>query len=362
MSKFTDLAARLGSPDLTLDELRGSGVTPDDLRKLRMDEGSFVARASGDTPKAKAERTFTYVMSTENPVGFFRDVVKVNGWDLDDFKKRQQPFLFGHNASDDRLPLGRMSGLKKGRTVKGALTGDAEFTPEGVNQFNDVAHDMVEAGFMPGGSVGFNVLEARKPTTAETKAMPALNEFSSIITRAQLVEFSAVPVGMDPDAVKIRTATSTGMDEHLRRCIEEGRYSRELVAAFRHDYLGVEPESVRTQVPVEADLEDEPADVMSSIAETPVISDGDLEGSADSPSTLADEELARSIESITVKVDELTERVAALTEHLNGDTVEVAEDEVQDSGEAPIPESDLFDLYLSAFGDSTEAPQTLTND
>lgn len=349
MSKFKDISERLTSPDLTLDELRGSGVTPDDLRKIRMDEGSFVARAGGDTPKAKdkAERTFTYVMSTENPVGFFRDVVKVSGWDLDDFKKRQQPFLFGHNASEDRLPLGRMSGIKKGRAVKGALSGDAEFTPEGVNPFNDIAHDMVRAGFMPGGSVGFNVIEARKPTAAETKSMSTLNEFSSIITRAQLVEFSAVPVGMDPDAVKIRTATDTGMDAHLRQSIEDGRYDRDLVAAFRYDFLGVEPESTRTQVVVGVDLEDEDVDETTLTSETmemPV--DGDLEMSTDSPSLTP--EIAERMEALEARVIELSERTTALTEQLRGLSVPDSHD---DEGSGESPEPDLFDLYLAAFGD-----------
>ena len=348
MSKFQDISKRLASPDLTLDELRGSGVTPDDLRKLRMDEGSFVARAGGDKPQAKADRTFTYIMSTDNPVGFFRDVVRVSGWDLDDFKKRQQPFLFGHNASEDRLPLGRMSGLKKGRAVKGALSGDAEFTPEGVNSFNDIAHDMVQAGFMPGGSVGFNVVEARKPTAAETKSIPTLNEFSSIITRAQLVEFSAVPVGMDPDAVKIRTATDTGMDAHLRQSIEDGRYDRDLVAAFRYDFLGVEPESTRTQVVVEVDLEDEPADEMKLLTSEPVeISvEGDLEESTDSPSLTDD--MTERMEAMQARIDELSERTAALTEQLRSLS---ASDSHDDEGSGESPEPDLFDLYLAAYGD-----------
>ena len=66
-------------------------------------------------------------MSTENPVGFFRDVVKVNGWDLDDFKKRQQPFLFGHNVAENRPPLGRMNKVKKDSMPYGrVLAGDAE--------------------------------------------------------------------------------------------------------------------------------------------------------------------------------------------------------------------------------------------
>lgn len=349
MSKFTDLAARLDSPDLTIDELRESGVTPDDLRSLRMNEAAFVTRAGSTAPKAKAERTFTYVMSTENPVGFFRDVVKVSGWDLEDFKKRQQPFLFGHNASEDRVPLGRMDKIKKGRAVNGAMTGDAEFTPRDVSEFNDMVHDMVEAGFMPGGSVGFNVIEARKPTAAETKAMPTLNEFSSIITKAQLVEFSAVPVGMDPDAVKIRTATSTGMDEYLRRCIEEGRYERDLVAAFRHDYLGVEPESTRVQVSVEADIETEPPSESeaSSISETVELSpDGDQEslGGSVSPSP----QLVERMDSMQARIDDLIVRVASLTEQLSGDSA-AESNEGEGSGESPTP--DLFDLYLSAYGD-----------
>lgn len=244
MSKFHDAKKKMEAGELTLDDLRSLNMDPEDFRKMRIGEGITHRRAMKDAPKQSGERTFRYVMSTENAVGFFRDVVKVAGWDLDDFKKRQQPFLFGHNVAENRPPLGRMDKVKKEKMPYGrVLAGDAEFTPEGVSEFNDMIHDMVESGFMPGGSVGFNVLAARKPTDREMKTIPNVNEFSSIIERAQLVEFSAVPVGMDPDAVKMRAEHSEGVEAFLRRAIEEGRYDRELVAEFRHEYLGQEVEA-----------------------------------------------------------------------------------------------------------------------
>jgi phage head maturation protease len=244
MSKFQEAKTKLEAGELTLDDLRSLNIDPDDFRKMRVGEGITHRRAMKDKPEAQGDRTYRYVMSTENAVGFFRDVVKVSGWELEDFKKRQQPFLFGHNVAENRPPLGRMNKVKKDQMPYGrVLAGDAEFTPEGISEFNDMIHDMVEAGFMPGGSVGFNVLQARKPTEREMKSIANVNEFSSIIERAQLVEFSAVPVGMDPDAVKMRAADADGVEAFLREAIEAGRYDRELVAEFRHEYLGQQVEA-----------------------------------------------------------------------------------------------------------------------
>lgn len=257
MSKFQEAQTKLEAGELTLDDLRSLNIDPEDFRKMRVGEGITHRRAMKDKPKYQGERTYRYVMSTENAVGFFRDVVKVSGWDLDDFKKRQQPFLYGHNVADNRPPLGRMDKVKKEKMPYGrVLAGDAVFTPEGMSEFNDMIHDMVEGGFMPGGSVGFNVLQARKPTEREMKSISNVNEFSSIIERAQLVEFSAVPVGMDPDAVKMRAEHSDGVEAFLRRAIEEGRYDRELVAEFRHEYLGQEAVARQQWAGVDLEAED----------------------------------------------------------------------------------------------------------
>lgn len=190
-------------------------------------------------------RTFRYTMSTQNPVGPFGDVVIVKGWDLKDFKTRGQPFLFGHNIDQNRHPLGKMSGLLKGAEedfVRGqpVLAGNATFSDEGISAFNDLTHDMVRAGFMPGSSVGFDIVKARQPTDEEMAQDSRLKKWSFIAEKSRLVEFSSTPVGMDPDAVKRRSID--GQDSPLERAlltaVQEGRYDAELVAEFRERAMG----------------------------------------------------------------------------------------------------------------------------
>lgn len=339
MSKFREIKQKMEASELTLDDLRSYNVDPEDLRKLRIGEGITHRRAMKDGPKASGDRTFRYVMSTENAVGFFRDVVKVNGWDLDDFKKREQPFLFGHNVAENRPPLGRMDKVKKDKMPYGrVLAGDAEFTPEGLSEFNDMVHDMVENGFMPGGSVGFNVLSARKPTDREMKSIPNVNEFSSIIERAQLVEFSAVPVGMDPDAVKMRAASSDGVEAFLRRAIEEGRYDRELVAEFRHEYLGQEIEARNFWT----GFSEESADpVTRGEDESDNATEADVEGTSASTSPSEIERLTAAVERLESINEHLEKRIAQLEGLSRGE---------KDTGDVARNDSpDLFDLYLEAF-------------
>lgn len=345
MSKFHDAKKKMEAGELTLDDLRSLNMDPEDFRKMRIGEGITHRRAMKDAPKQSGERTFRYVMSTENAVGFFRDVVKVAGWDLDDFKKRQQPFLFGHNVAENRPPLGRMDKVKKEKMPYGrVLAGDAEFTPEGVSEFNDMIHDMVESGFMPGGSVGFNVLAARKPTDREMKTIANVNEFSSIIERAQLVEFSAVPVGMDPDAVKMRAEHSEGVEAFLRRAIEEGRYDRELVAEFRHEYLGQEVEARQFWGGFDAQPEDQDAanDVPDGDAEVTERSEAGAGGASASTSSEI-ERLVDAVERLELINAHLEKRIAQL------EGLSLSQGEEDTGIVARNEQPDLFDLYLEAF-------------
>lgn len=345
MSKFQEAKTKLEAGELTLDDLRSLNIDPEDFRKMRVGEGITHRRAMKDKPEAQGDRTYRYVMSTENPVGFFRDVVKVNGWDLDDFKKRQQPFLFGHNVAENRPPLGRMNKVKKDSMPYGrVLAGDAEFTPEGISEFNDMIHDMVEAGFMPGGSVGFNVLQARKPTDREIKSIANLNEFSSIIERAQLVEFSAVPVGMDPDAQKMRAADADGVEAFLRSAIEEGRYDRELVAEFRHEYLGQQIEARQSPRRIWSGIDAEPEQHGSIVEEAAESERSEAGDQGESASTSVEHErLVDAIERLELINAHLEKRIA----QLEGLSLSMGE---EDTGiVARNEQPDLFDLYLEAF-------------
>ena len=77
------------------------------------------------------------------------------------------------------------------------------FHEEGLYDFADLIARMVDAGAITNGSVGFRVLDGRPPTKEEIKAR-GLSPHSMIITSALLKEYSIVPVGADPNSIKVR--------------------------------------------------------------------------------------------------------------------------------------------------------------
>ncbi len=269
---FARLATKYADGFASLDLRDFEGVTTEDRLKLyaeiqgdenpvhRVSCDDLVARAP-KKPAALPARSFRYTMSTANPVGFFGDIIEVAGWNLIDFNKRGRPFLFGHNMDENRHPLGDMNGLLKGAKedeVKGqpVLAGNGRFTEEGLNPFNDLTHDMVQANKMPGGSVGFRILESRGPTEEELAENKKLHKFSFISTKTSLVEFSAVPVGMDPDAVKRRADAMPALDALLARGLQDGRYTEELIARFRHEVMGIAPKAKgRSQVSLSPEVD-----------------------------------------------------------------------------------------------------------
>lgn len=324
MTSFDDIAVALNDGTLTPQRLRDDSITPDDFWKIRDDnpQRSYAAvEEYGARKKADTERTYTYVMSTENPVGFFRESIKVRGWDLTDFKKRSMPFILSHGRGE--VPLGRMSNVTKSSAGgQRALIGDATFTPEGMHPVNDLVESMVREGFMPGGSVGFDVLERRRPTPKELEEDKRFNEFSSVIMRAALIEFSSVSVGMDPDAVKIRAEKAGGFDAWLQKTVEEGRFDRDVAAKVRHEVLGMAP--VLRGYFSGTDL--------TALVET---EHGDTVDLTDVHEQL--DELRRDNEH-------LQERIASLED------LAESGDDGEAGGDAAEPKPDLFDLYEEAFG------------
>ena len=146
--------------------------------------------------KADAEETrrLTFTISTES-VDRDRDVVKLDGWDLTNYQKNPV-VLWAHNYR--QIPVGRSLRLW---VEDGKLKSDTEFTPKGLDEFNDVVFELYRRRFMRATSVGFlpkkwNWSEDRK---------------NGIDFEAQeLLEYSMVPVPANPDA--LMEARSAGID------------------------------------------------------------------------------------------------------------------------------------------------------
>ena len=201
--KFTEITKRYMAGTLAESDL--SGVTPHDFLEARKDAGLFrmpnsVANVRADGAKS-GKRKFKHVMSSETPCGWCLDVVQAEAWDLNDFKKRDNPLLWAHDGGQPIL--GRVDNPHKSSATR-ELIGSPHFMPEGINEFADLVARMIDAGYMPGGSVGFRILDARTATDAESKKLK-LGQYSMIITKASLSEYSIVPVGADPDSGQVRS-------------------------------------------------------------------------------------------------------------------------------------------------------------
>lgn len=209
-------------------------------------------RDIGDAMFAEpGDRRVSYVLSAEHAIGRGKDIVVLqSGWDLERFKGHGSPLLFMHNMEQLRAPIGKLDTLNKnGRTKDGirALTGIAQFVDEGINPFADMVAAQVLAGFMPAGSVGFSLLESRKPKTEAEMAKYGLQgDFAVIFTHQELLEFSVVDVPKDPKAVK--QSWTPELEGRLLDGVNEGRWSEEHVYVMRGLMTG-EAEKTSVVVP-----------------------------------------------------------------------------------------------------------------
>ena len=142
----------------------------------------------------RRELTFKISTAAIDRVG---DTVAVDGWDLTQYLKNPV-VLWAHDGS--MLPIGKAT---KVWADNGALHATAEFTPPGMVRFNDVVFDLYKGGFLNAVSVGFR---PTKWAFSEDKDRKYGIDFMS----QELLEFSAVPVPANPEA--LIEARSAGQD------------------------------------------------------------------------------------------------------------------------------------------------------
>lgn len=144
------------------------------------------AKRDGES-KSEAGSPIRFVASTENVA---RDglVIEAAGWQLNNYRKNPV-FLWAHDYSGARPPIGRAEVSLGDRELLADVTFD-----QGDEFARDIERKYRE-GFLSTVSVGWDTLEF-----APSKSMNQPPR----ITKAELLDISAVPVPGDPDALKER--------------------------------------------------------------------------------------------------------------------------------------------------------------
>ena len=159
------------------------------------------------------EKSVTVVASDET-LDRQGEVIKADGWDLTNFKKNPVMLVF-HDYH--QLPVGKWNAYVK----DGKLYAEAEFAD---TERGREVRDLVMNGFLNTVSVGFMVLERDEKD-------------SNIITKAELLEISWVPVPANPSAL-VQLAEkgysfSCGKTEEFEKQEKLFNHYREIVKEYR---------------------------------------------------------------------------------------------------------------------------------
>lgn len=143
-------------------------------------------------------REAEFVISTE-AIDSYDTVFKMDGWDLDRYAKN--PIVaYGHRTYSDNPDM--IIGTSSVFVENNQLIGKVRFEEADVNPTADTIWKKVQAGTLRMASIGANVKEWRYGD-AEKGENPGVIYF----TRTELYEWSIVPLGSNPDALKREAQT-----------------------------------------------------------------------------------------------------------------------------------------------------------
>ncbi len=188
------------------------GLSNDDLIAIKSDQSEVHYRFLAGTHAVdcisraghsdKKKPRFRHVASDES-VDAVGDIIRVAGWDTKRFESN--PVLLW--AHDQRaLPLGLVERVWKSRAGGSpALMTESEFHDEDLNPMAAMVMRLVEAGALPGVSVGFIPKEFVFPDSSKDRAKLGLGEWGVLHVKQELVELSVVPVPANGNALQKRS-------------------------------------------------------------------------------------------------------------------------------------------------------------
>jgi len=128
------------------------------------------------------------------------EVIDQNGWDLENFKSNPIA-LYGHDYGTETLPIGRYENIQ---VTASGLEMDLIFASAEASPLAGQIKALFDEGVLNAFSVGFMVLERN----------------GQLITKAQLLEVSAVKVPANPQALMLMRSMK-GLDDKIRTDIEK---------------------------------------------------------------------------------------------------------------------------------------------
>lgn len=148
------------------------------------------------------ERTVVATINTDG-VDRYRTVIVPKGAVLEPYRKNPV-VLANHDGCS--LPVGRNLWIK---VQKDRLIAKTQFLPAGEDEFADKVFRLYQLGFLKAWSVGFDPIDWGKPSPEEIRARPDWAEAEIIFRKWELLEYSAVTVPGNADA--LTEAVSRGL-------------------------------------------------------------------------------------------------------------------------------------------------------
>ena len=316
------------------------GLSKDDIIAIKSDQSELhyrfvggqhavgVIKAAGTNKKP----SFRHVASDES-VDAVGDIIRVAGWDTKRFE--QNPILLW--AHDQRaLPLGLVERIWKSRSAgTPALMTESMFHGAELNPMAEMVGKLVDAGALPGVSVGFIPKEYVYPETEKARTELGLGEMGILHVKQELVELSVVPVPANGNALQKRSI------ELAEPIFSEETWEKDMVDMCRRYFNLETPEQERLRTRTIFLMGDGDARARKVEAEPETKAPEPLPGHALEPSK---EPTKVSLdERSLVAIETLAERMESLCESLTKDsTVAVDEPDGNDPPQEPAGPGEAF--------------------
>jgi hypothetical protein len=155
-----------------------------------------IVRALSDENIQNREAEF--VISTE-AVDTYGTVFRNDGWNLKRYENN--PIVaYGHRTGSDNPDM--IIGVSEVRSENGQLIAKIRFEEESVNPLAEKIWRKVKAGTLRMASIGASILEYRYGDQTKGEQKDVL-----YFTRMELLEWSIVPIGSNPEALKRESQT-----------------------------------------------------------------------------------------------------------------------------------------------------------